>query len=379
MNIQEEIRKANARLKAAKMGVALQLRGDRISLVATLPPKPDSTKTKDHQQRIPLGIYANHQGLKQAEAEAKMVGAKLAAKTFEWADYLDSASNSSSATTCGEWIKRFEAHILATSIHEDDAVAADKLWRRRFYNAGLNRLNPASELTGDALIEAAQKTKPNSRSRQLHCQNLQRLANFAKIEVDLSDISGNYSPDKAEPRNIPTRKQIEDSIGKLKSPNWQWAYGMMATYGLRDHEVFLCDVEHRKDRQGNSTLIAKVREGKTHFREVRPLHPEWVERWQLSEVKLPNVKVRVREEYGERVSRAFKRAGIEFGPYDLRHAYAIRASVEYRIPLPVAAALCGHAPDVHLKRYNRWISQQQHDEAWSDAVERHRRERADSQ
>ncbi|WP_190685008.1 hypothetical protein [Leptolyngbya sp. FACHB-671] len=73
MNIQEEVRKANARLKAAKMGVALQLRGDRISLIATLLPKTDSIKTKDHQQRIPLGIYANHQGPKQAEAEAKMV------------------------------------------------------------------------------------------------------------------------------------------------------------------------------------------------------------------------------------------------------------------------------------------------------------------
>ncbi|MBD2059487.1 hypothetical protein H6F88_26410 [Oculatella sp. FACHB-28] len=145
MNIQEEVRKANARLKAAKMGVALQLRGDRISLVATLPPKPDSIKTKDHQQRIPLGIYASHQGLKQAEAEAKMVGAKLAAKTFEWADYLDAASNSSSATTCGELIERFKDHIFATSIHEDDPKAADKLWRRRFYNAGLSRLNPVSE------------------------------------------------------------------------------------------------------------------------------------------------------------------------------------------------------------------------------------------
>ncbi|MBD2000064.1 hypothetical protein H6G00_26215 [Leptolyngbya sp. FACHB-541] len=73
MNIQEEVRKANARLKAAKMGVALQLRGDRISLVATLLPKTDSIKTKAHQQRIPLGIYASHQGPKQAEAEAKMV------------------------------------------------------------------------------------------------------------------------------------------------------------------------------------------------------------------------------------------------------------------------------------------------------------------
>lgn len=97
----------------------------------------------------------------------------------------------------------------------------------------------------------------------------------------------------------------------------------MATYGLRDHEAFFTEVEWREEKGKAPVLIAKVTKGKTGPREVLPLHPEWVDKWHLWNKNLPRVTARIHEEYGERVSRAFKRAGVEFDPYDLRHAYAI--------------------------------------------------------
>ncbi|WP_163664233.1 hypothetical protein [Adonisia turfae] len=52
VNIQAEVRAANLALKADCHRAAIQARGKRLSLVATLPPKPGSTRRKPYQQRI---------------------------------------------------------------------------------------------------------------------------------------------------------------------------------------------------------------------------------------------------------------------------------------------------------------------------------------
>ena len=54
----------NQRLKAAKLGIHVAQRGDRLSLRATLPPRPGSGKTKPYQQYLSSGIYANPAGFK---------------------------------------------------------------------------------------------------------------------------------------------------------------------------------------------------------------------------------------------------------------------------------------------------------------------------
>jgi integrase len=370
--IDQRTTEINARLKAGKVGVRVERRGSCLSLVATLPPRPGSKskRTKPYQQRIALRLLTNPKGLKQAEEEAKLLGARLATRQFDWDLYDDrGVIQDTPVPNCGEWIEKFKRFIISTNFSEEKPEVADLLWRRRFYNLGLSRLDANDTLTHDALISAAQSSKPNSRARQLHCQNLQRLAEFADVQVDLKSFSGGYSPKDAKPRQIPNREKIEANRELMKTPGWKWVYGVMAAYGLRDHEAFLCEMKWQEEA-GQRVLIADVKDGKTGPREVRPLHSEWVDQWNLSEMHLPKVTARTFEEYGERVSRAFKRAGVEFIPYDLRHAYAIRASVEYSLPLPIAAALCGHSPTVHLNKYNRWINQKQQAEAWREAINR---------
>ena len=82
------IAKLNERLKAARLGLVVERRGDRLALRGTLPPRPDSGRTKSHQQRIPLGLPATKAGLKQIEQDAKVIAARLIERTFAWADYL---------------------------------------------------------------------------------------------------------------------------------------------------------------------------------------------------------------------------------------------------------------------------------------------------
>jgi hypothetical protein len=80
---------ANARLKAGKTGIAIEVKGDRLTLRATLPPKPNSDKTKPYQQRIYLSWYANPAGIKHAEAEARQVSSDLALDRFDWTRFQD--------------------------------------------------------------------------------------------------------------------------------------------------------------------------------------------------------------------------------------------------------------------------------------------------
>ncbi len=228
-----------------------------------------------------------------------------------------------------------------------------------------------AKLTGELLIRVAEKaTKANSRSRQIYCQEFRRLAEFAKIEVDLSPYVGSYSPKSAK-QDIPTDEEIAAAIDRIQNPQWRWIAGMMATFGLRDHECWLCSVEWR-ERSGKAPLLLVRVEGetKTGAREVLPFHPEWVDRWKLNEVQRPQVTMKWLKDYSDRCSKAFKREGVGFTPYTLRHAWCIRASVFYRLPLPVAAAMAGHSPSVHLATYNRWISAAQHQSAYDEAIAR---------
>jgi integrase len=119
----------------------------------------------------------------------------------------------------------------------------------------------------------------------------------------------------------------------------------------------------------DGTLVVVVEdEAKTGYREVFPFHPHWVDRWNLGQVRRPKVQPKWLKDYGDRCSKAFKREAVGFPPYTLRHAWCIRVSVRYRLPLSVAAALAGHSPTVHLNTYQRWISAAQHQEVYQQSI-----------
>ncbi|NJO73288.1 MAG: integrase [Leptolyngbyaceae cyanobacterium RM1_406_9] len=258
----------NSRLKAARSGVSVRQKGNRLYLRATLPPKPNSTKMQMHQQDVSLGIYANPAGLERAEAEARKLGALLACKEFSWTLYLQDELKPN-VVTCGDWLQRFKQYCLDTNLQTDTSEAAELLWRKRYYNPALKWLPEAEELSPSAFITVAQRTKPNTRSRQVACQVLQQFAKFVGVEVDLKPYIGNYSPKKVF-RDIPKDEVIAQAIDKMRTPSWRCLYGLMATYGLRDHEVFFTELKWQIDEFESKVLVAKVTDGKTGSREVYP-------------------------------------------------------------------------------------------------------------
>jgi integrase len=361
------IEAVNQRLKLANVGVSVRQKGKRLYLRATLPPKPASTKVKPFQQDVALKLYANPAGIERAEAEARKMGALLACKEFDWSLYTTIEPQGDSDKTCGHWIERFKQHCLETNLQRKSQQQSELLWRERYYNPALKWLPEHKELDAAVIITAAQRAKPNSRSRQMACHMLQQFAKFAGIEVDLKPYVGNYSPKKVV-RKIPADDLIIASIDKFNHlPEWRNLYGLMATYGLRNHEVFYTKLDWQETEEGR-VLVAAVQDGKTGARKVYPFYPEWVDRWELWNLRLPNLTCRLNQDYGERIARAFKRVDIPFAPYNLRHAYAIRISVVFKLPVAVAASFMGHSPTIHWQTYNRWISEDQYQRIYEDVL-----------
>jgi integrase len=346
----------NARLKQAKIGVSVRQIGNALYLRATLPPKPNSGKVKPTQSTISLGIYANPAGFVRVEAEAHRLGSQLAMGNFDWAEWLEPEIEQPKVKGTADLIDRFKKHYM------ENHSLSDRTWVKQWQNI-YKRLPTDKALTPDILIAAALATAPNTRDRKQTCQKLQKLADFAEIEVSLSRYQGNYGQSKVEKRDLPSDEAIAQWRDQIPNPTWQWVYGMMAAFGLRDHECFFCEFT-------NNPYELKVLEGKTGARITRALYPEWCDRWDLKTVKKPNVTGRNYEDYGDRVGKRFKSYGLPFVPYDLRHAYAIRGSVVFQLPVAVMAELMGHSPELHFSTYNRWVSHAQHLQAYEQSVRR---------
>lgn len=344
----------NQRLEAGKVGVKVRARGDRLSLRATLPPRPGSSKIKSYQQDIALGIYNNPAGLQRAEAEAKIVGGLLARGEFNWNRYLIQ-DEGLGIGSWEQWIDKFKTDYFA---QKGDSPNTRFTWRND-YEAAFKNLK--GEVTAASIIAAATSTPANSRSRKRACEKLQILADLAEVKVDLKPYIGNYGNSQTKPRNIPTDEQIVEGRSLFdNSPAWQWAYGVMSTYGVRPHEIFNVEI--------SENLVCKVLQGKTGDRLCYPLHPEWAIDWRLWEMNKPRCTGATYRDLGKRVTTAFWRRDVPFVPYDLRHAYCIRGSVKYKVPVATMAAWCGHSPVVHYQTYSRWISEVEHAKVFEELI-----------
>jgi len=337
----------NDRLKIAKCRVKLQVRLERVWVQGTFPPKPGSDRPSPYQQQFSLRVPSNEDGFRRAEQEARLMSAELTNKEFRWEKYLR-PDRLPENKPCGRWVAEFREHYLTRNDLKPSTWNGD--WQNIY-----KRLPQDAPLTVEVMKQLVLKTEPNTRNRLETCRKFQKLAQFAKLTVDFSAFEGSYGPSKVKERDIPSDQTIAAQWSKIPNPAWQWVYGMMAAYGLRDHEVFFTEWTDEG---------LWVMKGKTGKRLVfQALYPEWTDEWNLRNVKLPRFQSIDRlyevQELGTKTSRQFKRYGIPFPPYVLRHAYGIRASVTFELPVTTAAALMGHSPKIHLERYHKHIQLKQ--------------------
>jgi len=221
-------------------------------------------------------------------------------------------------------------------------------------------------------------------------------------------------------RRIPSTAAIEERLDQVieEEPLWGWVFAMVATYGLRPHEVW--HIDGLPDEHGLITIGVAARHikvSKTGFRAAVPLPATWVERYQLGgangEQRLAELPARHKPKFVNEDGQPFaperdqvKRcdnnerlgavcchklrssdAKAEFElktklyawvevaaaegrkkaqkrkercvPYDLRHAFAIWARETTSWSYADVAAVMGHSPEVHRRTYLSEISGEQ--------------------
>jgi integrase len=354
-SLQEQLEQANKRLREQNIGVTLNQRGRRLYLRATLPPKPGSNKTNWHQQEIALGFYANSLAIKQAEASARKVGALIVLKEFDWSPYL-----------------RREAVVLAQIIedlkknYEKDYFAShgDTPTSRSSWKSNIERylnLLPADKpLTKELVLQCINNTKAKTAKREKICVVLKAFVKFAGVEMDIDfkKLSKGYSP---APRNLPDDELICEWFDKIPAPEWQAVYGFLAVYGLRPHEIFHLDLT---DFRSGADFVRVKKETKTGARLAFPLEVEWVDKFNLRSLVLPEIETegKANRQLGQKVSAAFRRCKIPFHPYDLRHSWA-RRSIGQLDPRTAANSM-GHSLETHNRIYNAWFTEKDGEKAF---------------
>ncbi len=389
--LDKQLVQVNQRLKSAKLGLQIERRGDRLNLRGTLPPRPGSPKLRPYQQRVPVKLPATKTGLKQCEQTAKIIAGQLLQDIFDWRDYLGpTAGLRMGGADLSAQIDAFKQHFFATRSTETSKASLQTTWEKA-YVPYLRKLYTTAERHGhlslpEAIYATVHSTQANSRSRQICCTALGAFADFLRVELptDLKTFWGNYGNSQTQLRDLPCDEQIVEVYDSLTNPRWKYVYGMMATYGLRNHEVFFCDSPREGLRQHASADLSGYPSGpeitvhettKTGRHAVWPFYPEWVERFDLLNGEPPKINTDLTtttlQRVGQQVTTQFRRYKIPFSPYDLRHAWAVRTLL-MGLPDAVAAKMMGHSVQVHNRTYHRWMTHRDQQAAVQTALAKNR-------
>lgn len=393
------IRAQNALLEAGGVALRLERRGQRLGLRGPLPCRQGSGRHP--VQRISLGLAADAAGLEQACSSLRRVQQQLQLNCFDWSQWAVVAGGTTGGASRGRStgrsasptalqaslegaLQRFEHHFHADPRRRRNPAGSRTTWSAAYlpYLRRLRRLAAQQGLAlGPALLEQVLESYPlASRGRQQCGTALAALARAEgfPLPADWGERAGGYGLHAAQFRQLPSDRQILEWIERIPNPGWRLAYGLMATYGLRNHEVFFTDLSALAP--GGDRVIRVLPTSKTGEHQVWPFQPEWVERFELSrlgEVRalLPPVCTDLRrttlQQVGRRVAEQFRRYDLPLTPYDLRHAWAVR-TIHIGLPDTVAARMMGHSVAIHTRTYHHWITRRDQQQAVDAALARSR-------
>tara|TARA_B100000579_G_scaffold102119_1_gene81300 strand:- start:841 stop:2019 length:1179 start_codon:yes stop_codon:yes gene_type:complete len=376
LNINQDLESKGINLRIEKRGKVLNIRG-------SLPDKKSPSFSK--VQRISLKLPFDINGLEEAKKAIELVDFQLKKNQFCWSNWIkekDISSTKSNTFNVEKEVESFKKEFFSDSSKSKSPAGMISTWQSA-YKPYMNRVigvsNKSSlKLGEELLLQILLSYKENSRSRQQCGIALSALARHLNLELpeNWKRLQSGYGINESNFRKLPTDNEIINNFKSIPNPRWRFVYGLMATYGLRNHEVFFCDLSCLK--KNGDKILRVLPNTKTGEHQVWPFHPDWVELFELGTTTdsldlLPNIKKDLKnttlQHIGRRVSEQFRRYKITFTPYDLRHAWAVR-TILIGLPNTVAAKMMGHSVSIHTKTYHHWITRRDQQLAVDSALSR---------
>ena len=376
LDINQDLESKGITLRIEKRGKVLNIRG-------SLPDKKSQNLSK--VQRISLKLPYNINGLEEAKKAIELIDFQIKKSQFCWSHWIKEkaiTSKKSKKIEIKNEIENFKKNFFSDTSKSKSTAGMISTWQSA-YKPYMNRLLGVSqkstlELNEKLLLEILLSYKENSRSRQQCGIALSALARHIKLELpeNWKRLQSGYGIHESNFRELPSDEEIINSIQLIPNPKWRFVFGLMATYGLRNHEVFFCDLTCLK--KNGDKILRVFPNTKTGEHQVWPFHPEWVDLFKLGNISntsdlLPCIKTDLKkttlQHIGRRVSEQFRRYRISFTPYDLRHAWAVR-TILIGLPNTVAAKMMGHSVSIHTKTYHHWITRRDQQIAVDSALSR---------
>ena len=279
-----------------------------------------------------------------------------------------------------EVLQRFETAFFAEPRRRRAAAGSRSTWQAAYqpYLRRLADLAGGAPLAPELLERTLESYDLASRSRQQCGTALAALARQQGLELpsDWNERCAGYGLHRARFRQLPSDGRILQLVEAIPNPAWRLAYGLIATYGLRNHEVFFCDLSGLAP--GGDRVLRVLPTSKTGEHQVWPFQPEWVDRFGLERLgdeptALPAIRTDLRrttlKQVGQRVAEQFHRYRLPITPYDLRHAWAVR-TIHIGLPDTVSARMMGHSVTIHTRTYHHWITRRDQQQAVDAALAR---------
>lgn len=310
----------------------------RLYLLAKLPRRDGKPGLSQH--RIALRLDDSTVNRRVAAKQLQTLERQIEAGTFEWSYWQD---DEAPGITWREAITRLHrARVIL-------GKTSEQTWQIN-YLGRLRQIPPTSRCTTESMEQALRRYDRASCSYKELFYLLKHLARLIAVpfpEVPLPTYS------MAELVAVPTDDEIVAWV-EGAGPS-AWYFGMMATYGLRPHEIEGAALVDRDYCQVQDAT-------KTGFRTVVPVPREWVERFRLHDRRLrPTMGSRGGQDRPDAVSKwlskEIRRLKLPWRPYALRHAYAGRLWRQggSRLDVFTASRLMGHSPQQHAKTYRAHI------------------------
>ena len=380
MNQRIELEEINAQLMAEGIRLRLEQRGQRLGLRGSLPNRDGSTGVA--MQRLSLGLPADQAGLRAAEQRLRLVHLQLDRGNFQWSEWTKQSARTLASTAPDAAIQSFEQSFFSDPKRRRSPSGSRTTWAGAYlpYLRRLQWIADGVSIDAQLLQKTLASYVDGSRSRQQCATALAALAKHLDIELpeNWRSEAGGYGLHMARFRQLPTDHQILETVLQIPNPRWRLAYGLMASYGLRNHEVFYCDLNSLAP--GGDRVLRVLPTTKTGEHQVWPFQPDWVERFGLLQLgitpeALPRICTDLRhttlQQVGRRVSEQFRRYELPITPYDLRHAWAVR-TIHIGLPDTVAARMMGHSVSIHTRTYHHWITRRDQQQAVDAALARQR-------